>query len=235
MLPGEFIPAAKVAHGGEAVLAVLAIILWHFWSVHLKMFNTSMFTGRMTRHQMEEDHGAELEAIEAGRTRMPAAPAQQRQRMAIFVPVAGVVSLALLGAVYWFVTYEQTSITTLPRAEQAQAFVPQTPTPVPPTATPAPTFTPTATPEPGQEPVVAAGPAWSGDLETLFASKCGACHGKSGGYSVGSYQDAMTKIEAGNPDSSDVVKVQQESHPGKFSAAELQFIIDWIKAGAPEK
>ena len=27
-LPGEFVPAAKAAHGGEAVLAVLAIIIW---------------------------------------------------------------------------------------------------------------------------------------------------------------------------------------------------------------
>jgi thiosulfate reductase cytochrome b subunit len=29
-VPGEWIPAAKAAHGAEAILAVLAIIIWHF-------------------------------------------------------------------------------------------------------------------------------------------------------------------------------------------------------------
>ena len=32
-LPGEFVPAAKAAHGGEAVLAVLAILIWHMYGV----------------------------------------------------------------------------------------------------------------------------------------------------------------------------------------------------------
>ncbi|MBI4630616.1 MAG: cytochrome b/b6 domain-containing protein, partial [Chloroflexi bacterium] len=40
--PGEFIPAAKAAHGGEALLAVMAIIVWHLYGVHLKHFNKSM-------------------------------------------------------------------------------------------------------------------------------------------------------------------------------------------------
>ncbi len=73
-LPGQFIPAAKVAHGGEAVLAVLAIILWHFYHVHLRHFNKSMFIGKMTRHEMEEEHPAELALIESGQ-RLPAAAA----------------------------------------------------------------------------------------------------------------------------------------------------------------
>ena len=67
ILPGQFIPAAKAAHGGEAVLAVLAILVWHFYNVHLKSFNKAMFTGKMTPHQMEEEHGEELERLAAGR------------------------------------------------------------------------------------------------------------------------------------------------------------------------
>ena len=35
-LPGEVIPAAKLAHGMEAILAVLAIIIWHFYHVLIK-------------------------------------------------------------------------------------------------------------------------------------------------------------------------------------------------------
>ena len=44
-LDGQWIPAAKVAHGGEAVLAVLAIIIWHLYNVLVKTFNKSIFTG----------------------------------------------------------------------------------------------------------------------------------------------------------------------------------------------
>ena len=65
-LPGQAIPAAKAAHGGEAILAVLAILLWHFYHVHLRHFNRSMFTGYLTRKEMEHEHPAELERIEFG-------------------------------------------------------------------------------------------------------------------------------------------------------------------------
>ena len=66
LMPGEWIPAAKAAHGGEAILAVLAIILWHFYSVHVKTFNKAMFTGYLDEHQMTHEHGRELEAIVHG-------------------------------------------------------------------------------------------------------------------------------------------------------------------------
>src|SRR5574341_602879 len=116
-LPGQFIPAAKVAHGAEATLAVLAIIVWHFYSVHLKQFNKSMWTGKMERPMMQEEHAAELEDIEAGRVWTPPAPAAYKKRMQVFVPVAAVISALLLAGVIWFVTFEQTAIETIPPYE----------------------------------------------------------------------------------------------------------------------
>jgi hypothetical protein len=71
LLPGEFIPAAKEVHGGEALLAVLAIIVWHMYHVHIRHFNKSMFTGRMTEEEMLEDHPLELADIKAGRVDPP--------------------------------------------------------------------------------------------------------------------------------------------------------------------
>ena len=59
LLPGEFIPAAKSAHGSEAVLAVLAIIVWHLYSVHIRRFNKSMWTGKLTAAEMSEEHPLE--------------------------------------------------------------------------------------------------------------------------------------------------------------------------------
>lgn len=113
-LPGEFIPAAQVVHGGEALLAILAVLVWHFYSVHLRHFNRSMFSGEMGEHEMQEEHPLELERIRAGE-HVTATAEQIARRERIFLPIAGVVALVLLTLLYWFVTFEQTAITTLPR------------------------------------------------------------------------------------------------------------------------
>src|SRR4026207_154255 len=65
-VPGEFVPAAKAAHGGEAVLAVLAIIIWHMYNVTIKRFNTATWNGTQTEAEMAHEHPLELEAIKAG-------------------------------------------------------------------------------------------------------------------------------------------------------------------------
>ena len=69
ILPGQFIPAAKAAHAGEAILAILAILVWHFYNVHIKSLNKAMFTGKMSPHQMDEEHGEELDRLIAGKMR----------------------------------------------------------------------------------------------------------------------------------------------------------------------
>jgi cytochrome b subunit of formate dehydrogenase len=122
-LPGEIIPAAKAAHGGEALLAVLSILTWHFYHVHVKRFNKSMFTGYLSREEMLEEHALELEHIEAGRREIPPDPAAVRRRTAIFVPVAVVISATLLIGLYFFVTHEHTAIRTIepPATEQLEA------------------------------------------------------------------------------------------------------------------
>jgi cytochrome b subunit of formate dehydrogenase len=112
-LPGEFIPAAQVVHGGEALLAILAVLVWHFYSVHLRHFNRSMFTGELSEHVMHEEHPLELERIQAGE-HVTSSAEQRARRDRIFLPVAGVIALVLLTAIYWFVSFEQTAITTLP-------------------------------------------------------------------------------------------------------------------------
>ena len=64
-LPGVFVPAAKSAHGGEALLAVAAIVLWHLYNTHLnpRVFpiNLSIFTGRVSKNEMMAEHPLEYE------------------------------------------------------------------------------------------------------------------------------------------------------------------------------
>jgi len=127
-LPGQFIPAAKAAHGGEALLAVLAILTWHVYNVHVKCFNPSMFTGRLSEREMVEEHPLELAALKAGRIPLTVPPDVLRRRRSRFIPIAIIVSTILCVGLYWFVTFEQTAITTIPRYE-VEIYVPATPTP----------------------------------------------------------------------------------------------------------
>jgi cytochrome b subunit of formate dehydrogenase len=235
MLPGEAIPAAKAAHGGEAVLAVLAIIIWHFYHVHLKTFNKSMFTGKLSREEMEHEHPAELAAIDAGKHRAPVSAGELRKRQLIFAPFA-LVSIAVFAfGIYYLVGYETTALTTLPTGETAPVFAPlPTATPLPPTATvPAPTAAP-----------VTAALTWDAGISALFQQKCTACHGAMAlaGIDFTSYAGAI-KGGATGPiivpndaaNSKLILKQEAGNHPGQLSADEIAQLKAWIDAGAPEK
>jgi hypothetical protein len=104
-----------LAHGAEALLAALSIVTWHMYNVHIRRFNRSMFTGKLEREAMQEEHAEELEAIEKGEKprELPAEVIQSRRRW--FIPYAVAMSILLVGGLIWFVTFEQTAINTLPR------------------------------------------------------------------------------------------------------------------------
>ena len=234
-LPGEAIPAAKAAHGGEAILAVLAIIIWHMYHVHLKRFNKSMFTGKITHEEMEEEHPAELKMIETDAGWQRPAPQVIRRRQRTFIPVAVVMALVLSWGVIQFVTVEpSTALTTVPKGETAAVFVPITPTP-----------RPTTTPRPTAEVVAGASSnSWDGNYSALFSNRCGTCHGRTAvsGLNLSTYQAALKggslgpAIVPGNPDASLLVQVQSAgSHPGQLTIDELNQVIEWILGGAPEK
>lgn len=132
LLPGQIIPAAKAAHGAEAILAALAILVWHFYNVHFKLLNKSMFTGKMSRHHMAEEHGQELEHREAGMVRPAPDPEGVRRRERLYLPVAIVLAVIAAVAVFRFATFEETAIATLPAPlDRADVFTPLTPTPGP--------------------------------------------------------------------------------------------------------
>lgn len=108
-LPGSFIPAAKAAHGGEALLAVLSIIVWHVYGVHIRKFNKSMFTGKLGYEEMAREHALELEQIQTGALRPPAPATDQAKRRRVFIPVASIVAMTLIFGLYLFATFEDTA------------------------------------------------------------------------------------------------------------------------------
>lgn len=231
ILPGVFIPTAKVAHGWEAVLAVGAIIVWHFYNVHLKHWNWAMIKGRMTREEMEEEHAEELEKIENGAQRPLPPPAVIQKRSRVYVPIASVVSLALVLIVFRFVTFEETAITTIPPIEEnVEIFSPQTPTPLPAEAAAS-----------GGAPADQSALTWNTGVGAIFSERCAACHGGMGGLSLASYVDAMKGADSGavilpgNAETSPLYLLQEgRNHPGVFTEEELAIVKAWINAGAPE-
>jgi cytochrome b subunit of formate dehydrogenase len=251
-LPGEVIPAAKAAHGGEALLAVLAIIIWHMYGVHIKRFNRSMFTGKMTEEEMLHEHPLELADIKAGIAERPLDPVELRKRQRLYLPVAAVLALFMLLGIYGFVNAEQTALTTTERQiPTVVVFVPWTPTPAPtitPTVPATETAPATATSADAQQTpgttAVASDLTWDGAIGPLLQEKCMPCHGAaaSAGLNLSTYADAMKGgasgpvIVPGDGENSLLVTKQQAGgHPGQLTPEEIAQVIEWINAGALEK
>jgi cytochrome b subunit of formate dehydrogenase len=70
ILPGEVVPAAKEMHAGEALLALLVIVTWHMYSVLLSPSHFpgdwSIFTGKISREKLREEHPLEYIALVGG-------------------------------------------------------------------------------------------------------------------------------------------------------------------------
>jgi formate dehydrogenase subunit gamma len=63
VLPGGVIPAAKLAHSTEAVIAGIFLLIWHVYHVHVERLNLSMFTGWLNEDDMRTHHPLEFERL----------------------------------------------------------------------------------------------------------------------------------------------------------------------------
>jgi cytochrome b subunit of formate dehydrogenase len=105
-----------------------------------------------------------------------------------------------------------------------------------------PTDVPDATPGTPDADVV---PAWDGTIGALIEAKCIGCHDDTvtlGGLNLSSYNLALEGgvtgpgVVPGDPEISQLIVSQSAGdHPGQFTEEELQLMIQWIEAGAPEE
>lgn len=115
-LPGEAIPSARLIHGGQALLLLVGIGIWHLYNVLIKQFNQSMITGRLSQKQMAQEHGL---------ARQEEAPASEVSggRYQTYWLIGGAVSLLLLAGIYYFASFEETAVETLPHRQEI-VFIP---------------------------------------------------------------------------------------------------------------
>lgn len=73
LMEGVWVTVAKTAHGWDAILLLLTLLIWHFWQVHVKRWNTSIFDGKMSKELMREEHPLEYIRLvaEEGLTEIP--------------------------------------------------------------------------------------------------------------------------------------------------------------------
>ncbi|NCO69157.1 MAG: cytochrome C [Acidobacteria bacterium] len=99
LMAGEWIIAAKAAHGGEALLAFLSILTWHAYFVHVRHWNTSIVNGLLEEEAYVEEHPLELQRIRRGEVQSPAPIS--KWRLTVFVAAAAAVVGAVLLLLAW--------------------------------------------------------------------------------------------------------------------------------------
>jgi hypothetical protein len=101
-------------------------------------------------------------------------------------------------------------------------------------------------PEPALEvPVLTGAPTYENYIGALFTVKCTGCHAAGdaapNGLDLSTYNASMSGgdngpvILPGDSANSPMIIIQSEDHFANFTDEELQNVIDWITAGAPEK
>jgi hypothetical protein len=101
---------------------------------------------------------------------------------------------------------------------------------------------PTPVPTPTPAPIVGE-PTFDANIAPLFASKCTVCHGASApaaGLDLTTYGGVMAGSEngpviiPGDSGASKLIQVQSGQHFATLSAEQLELVMQWIDAGAPE-
>jgi formate dehydrogenase gamma subunit len=231
ILPASWIPAAKAAHGLEAVLAVLAVAVWHSYHVLIKHFNTSMYTGYMSQEEMEHYHP---KALEEPPIELPAPDDPEfKRRKKVFGVVYSVVAAVMLSGLVFLVFTEDTALATRPPVEEIEnieAYAPLEAAPLPTTGSP----------------VEAAnlGTSWDDGIGDFFDAECGLCHSygvQASGLDLSSYQAVLEGGKSGpaiRPGAGGISPVvlwpQRADHPVLLEDEVLAALREWIDAGAPE-
>jgi len=82
---------------------------------------------------------------------------------------------------------------------------------------------------------------WDELIQPIFQARCVACHGGTAGLDLDTYEGVLTggnlgpAIIPGQAEESLLVELQRNGHPNSLAPRELEWISQWIDAGAPRE
>jgi hypothetical protein len=82
---------------------------------------------------------------------------------------------------------------------------------------------------------------WDELVGPILEARCVACHGGTAGLDLDSYQGVLAggnlgpAIVPGNAEESLLVELQRNGHPNSMASRELEWVIQWIDTGAPQR
>lgn len=148
-LPGIIVPLAKTAHSDEAMLAVLAVVLWHLYNAHFNPaifpFNPTIFTGNISKRRMMDEHFIEYARLSGARLQELGTDVEVQRPWNIIAlsGLTGTLVILMIGTLF-YVGFQSR----VPEVPPAPTRVPVVIS-IPPTATPgAPGLAPAGTPTP---------------------------------------------------------------------------------------
>jgi cytochrome b subunit of formate dehydrogenase/mono/diheme cytochrome c family protein len=236
IFPGVIIPMAKTAHGFEAILVVLTLIVWHSYFFLMKYLDAAI---SRLHPEIKKEHMIDhpIETVDLYDERVVTEVDEEtietywRYHLPAYLLVCG----ALLLGAFYFVNFETTSILTLINPENVRIYAPEE--------------TRAAIPESGEsllEVEMAQRPesissihSWKSCIGMLLLTNCVNCH-ETRNITEVDLRDYRSIIDSGlvvpgMPDESRLLIVlSDERHMDRYSTRLFDTLYDWVSMGALE-
>lgn len=237
LLPGVIIPMAKVAHGSEAILAVLAMLVWHFYFFLMKRLNAIFTASSSSPGATGPGHPLESVDLKNGLPIYPVDKSLIAKWWRTFLPQYLFICGIFLASTLYFVNFEGTSILTVVPSENVTIYTPvETSTPY--------ENRPTEPAQPltsqSELASVTFTYTWKTCLSGLFLINCVRCHENTvdGRINLRDYDSVMNSglINTGAPDESSILAVlRDDNHADQITDRVVAIVHDWITNGAPRE
>ncbi len=237
LLPGVVIPMAKIAHGFEALLVILVLIIWHAYFFLMKRLD-AMIT--IAHPELKEGHRIDhpIDAVDLYDNRdlrkinEDTIETYWRYHLPAYLLACG----ALLLGAFYFINFETTSILTYASPENVPVFAPDEH--IHPTGSLSGRLQLT-TELPHESGAINSIHSWKSGIGILLLTNCANCHESEGisGVNLRDYQSVVDYdlVIPGLPDESRILTViSDERHADRYSVRLYDTIYDWISSGAPE-
>ena len=242
ILPGVFVPMAKVAHGLEAILAVLALLVWHFYFYLVKLLNSIAASKPDAMKIPSSMHPLEVADIRDGQTVYAVDKTLIVKWWKTVLPQYLFITGVLLACMLYFTNFEGTSILTVISPENVTVYSPLEQEITAEGERREPTSVPVIPPGQVHENIaVTYTHSWLTCINNLVLVNCIGCHETlaEGMINLRDYDSIIYSgiVKPGNPSDSTILKALMDEQHYSLSNRDklIEILTDWISSGAPRE